>query len=422
MQRCGRTLGAAPGRWNLGDCLLNAAIVWIILGLVHQVCDLWAAYHGTDLTAEERCGWHYEALWRVAVAVLLAAYCVVSTLVSRRVVVLPEREGDWSRTGKNLVWAVLCLSLLAVLSSVPRRLVERRASWWSRSVDILACVLAVGICVWVVYEGLIVLNLVYIGSLSLEMARPPRLAFEGLPLSVSVRANRFLIYAAMASAVSLLNLMVARQLSRSWPRGPKVRWILGSVLGLGLAVSAGYLAWLWKVGVWSLSPPLASGLEIGPVYRWALALVLLSFPAIRNAYRHSVLPAQAAASGGVRWRRHPRSYYHERFAIVALLLAAFAGNWYMGNYVLFSSLDTHQLMELVEYSFTTLPDAFHWAVFIAAIGTLRASWRPPAEISLVGPPALPPGRFLAAWAAQFLALVLGFPAIIALAFGIMIVF
>jgi len=354
------------------------------------------------------------------VAALLTIYCVLTMLTSRRVVNLPEREDDWSSMGAIVVWAVLCLSLLTVLSSVPRRVVNRQTTWWSRSVDLLGCVLAAGLCVWSAISNLLVPCLVHFGLMSIEMAQPLRCAIEGLPLSVSARANRFLIYAAMGAAVSLLNLILARQLPRCWNRGPRARWMVAGLLGLGLAASAAHLLWLGKVGAWSLSPWWADVLEIGPVYRWILALVLFAFPATSAAYRDSRLPAKSPAPNAPCWRRRPRSYYHERTAVIGLLLLTSGAPVVAGFCVEILHSDLEDCLWYIASCFTNVPLVFFPAIFFATIGAARASWRPPPEIHSTAPPALPPGRFLAAWAAYLLAFILGFPALIALVFGMMI--
>jgi hypothetical protein len=58
-------VGLAVGRrewakWT--DGLMAAAVCWLVLGLVNQVRDLWAADHGRhDLSCDERWGWRFAA-------------------------------------------------------------------------------------------------------------------------------------------------------------------------------------------------------------------------------------------------------------------------------------------------------------------------------------------------------------------------
>ncbi len=310
--------------------------------------------------------------------------------------------------------------------------------------DLLGFVLAAGLCASVVWEKLTLPWFVHLGLISIELAQPLRFALEGLPFSVSVRANHFLLCATMGFAVSLVNLMLAMQLPRCWPRGPWVRWMLGSLLGLGLSLSAAYLAWLWNVGMVSLSPYWAGTLEIGPAYLWVLAMVLLAFPVTRAAHHASPLPARASEPGEARtpvpgavpgkasWRRRAGCYYHERFAVLAFLLVALTAfpvaDLVSDLYHIFGpsrfKIRISGPLDLLWLIPSPLDASacFHTAVLLATIGALRATRHSPDEIHSADPQPLPPGRFAAAWAAQFLALVLGFPAFIAFAFGMTLVF
>ena len=70
-----------------------AISLWIVLGLMAQVHDLWRSPEGSGvLTPEERWGWRFAVAWRLAIACLMVAYFVVRLLVTWKI--LAFNDGD----------------------------------------------------------------------------------------------------------------------------------------------------------------------------------------------------------------------------------------------------------------------------------------------------------------------------------------
>ena len=82
----GFTLG--PSSWTGVLRHLAAISLWIVLGLMAQVYDLWGSAEGSEPlpTSEERWGLRFATAWRLGVACLMGAYFVVRLLVTWKVV------------------------------------------------------------------------------------------------------------------------------------------------------------------------------------------------------------------------------------------------------------------------------------------------------------------------------------------------
>ena len=429
-----------PGRWKLGECLLNAAIVWIILGLVHQVYDLWTAYRGAELTTDERCGWRYAALWRVVVALLLAAYCVVNTLVSKQILVLPKRN---SGLGALLLWAVLCVSLLAVLGSVPRRLAQRRTSSWSRCGPSR------------IRSGRRTVRFCRVGKAHFAVVCSPGTDFHRVGAAATFCARGPTIFRLREGQPlpSLRNNGLRREFGESYAGNataavlaPRAMGPLdaGEPLGFGIVPFSRLSCLALECGhgepfaVLGRDTRNRARISLGPRDG------ALGFPGHPQAHHASPLPARASEPGEARtpvpgavpgkasWRRRAGCYYHERFAVLAFLLVALTAfpvaDLVSDLYHIFGpsrfKIRISGPLDLLWLIPSPLDASacFHTAVLLATIGALRATRHSPDEIHSADPQPLPPGRFAAAWAAQFLALVLGFPAFIAFAFGMTLVF
>jgi hypothetical protein len=405
-----------PGGRNAGDCVLVVATIWILLGLINQAWDLHSAYRSrSDLTADCRWGWRFAMAWRVVAAIVLLATSLAGVLVSRKLVALEWDNSIFFRA--PLVVLFNSVALVAVFLGSPRPVVARRITWLSRAVELFAWVAASTWCILEWARETLVPFLVYCAVTGIERAMPLRFAYPEIDVNVSARADRFFVWTTLATAIGVVNIVLAARFPHWWSRGKRARWIAASLLTAGLAASGSYLAWLITAGLRELSPPVAEVAMVGPRWRWLLALGIAVFLATYAAYRAARLPSDRDVRVALPWRRRPDAYYHQQFAVIALVIAALAITVGMSFYPLFSSGSfVASLVECLES--WCLTDYLYTAVVLAAAGAMRARWRLRGGALPADPPALPVGQFMATWLAVFISLILSLPAIVAMTFSI----
>ena len=385
-----------PGGRNAGDCVLVVATIWILLGLINQAWDLYSAYRSrSDLTADCRWGWRFAMAWRVVAAIVLLATSLAGVLVSRKLVAL---EWDNSIFFAPYWWScsIPWLSSLSfsvphdpwscagshgchVRSSCSHGLQHPHGAFWNGAGNFGPV------------PRLLCGNRHRAGH-----AAPLRLPRNRRDVSA---ADRFFVWTTLATAIGVVNIVLAARFPHWWSRGKRARWIAASLLTAGLAASGSYLAWLITAGLRELSPPVAEVAMVGPRWRWLLALGIAVFLATYAAYRAARLPSDRDVRVALPWRRRPDAYYHQQFAVIALVIAALAITVGMSFYPLFSSGSfVASLVECLES--WCLTDYLYTAVVLAAAGAMsRHVGVCAAVLCRLIPPALPVGQFMATWLA-----------------------
>lgn len=449
------------GNWAGG--LLAAVSIWIILGLISQVRDLFRAFYGrSDLSGDERWGWRFAAFWRTAAASLLLGHHVVNLLLERGLLVLSEFPEAMFDVDTDLRDALLYLTLLIVLFSVPQSPPKRSASWRSRLLNIGGVFIAIVLCLLVwsnrwfleyaffwllvlmvlasvlrsapaqprspwrrvlgVVGGIVggigavvcclcfwssqtlIYYLVHVALLGIENTLAPPFAIEGVSPDTVARSQAFFWRSLIAAGFVLVNLALIHQLAGQWTRGFRRRLIWAGLLLPSLAITTAYPVWLYTSGLRSASPFMADALEIGPLHRWVYALLVVIVLATAATYRIVHNSDESTQGPEANWRRNPRSYYHERRPLIMLLVVATI---------------VACIADLVSRRWIIYPTAYLIAAgFLLALQkSFWAGYRP-LNSQPAHPPRLPLPRFCAIWSAMFLTAVFGMPTLAWFSFAV----
>lgn len=406
-----------PDRKNWFEAALTTLLFWILLGLGHQVRDLWRTYHGrNDLDVERRWGWWFALGWRVAVGLALAGNWLAILLEEHRV--LDSSAGwpvdDWPPMKRWPLgdWPTVYFSLLIVLASVPRQSTSRRASRRSWLLDGLGWLAVLGLCIFLLAQGMMVPFFVHLTTVGIVQAAPLRFSMD-FSRSVDMAQTPFCAVSLFAGGLFLVNLLFVRELSRGWDRGRGVRWTWAALLSSGLAAASACVVWVTTVGLPWLSPFIAETYQRRCWSDYAIGLVLAVFLVTAVTYRMVGSADRHEPALGPSWRCRPGRYYHERCTVIVLLIVLLAMH---PNVVLCVRTGRYDLLELL---LLLLPSrCLPLLILLAAIGTLWAIWRRPADRAGEDLPTLQPYRFLAVWLALSATLLLGIPALAATGFAV----
>ena len=399
--------------------VLAAATTWIVLGLINQVHDLWRAFGGrSDLSNDQRWGWRFAVLWRLAVAGLLIGYCVVRYLLARKIISLPEREHDMFDTGARLREALFYLSLVVVLCSVPRLRRTPRRSRWSLLLGALGGAAAACLCVVVWIERTCICFLVHVAIKGIAMVQPLWLSREVLKVYGDARSEAFFRLSLLAVIFLLASLALIRQLARQWPRGPRRRLIWTGLLLPSLAVTISYPIWVYTRGLERVAPRMAEALQMGPLHRWIFALPVLIVLVTAATWRIVGNPGDPVCDPKLNWRVRQRSYYHERLAVIMVLAVALV-MFFGERYAAIAQPGTpFSVWQETVWPLFGEYLCLQAAVLLLAVQGTLSGWFRPVDPQPAGPPELPPARFCAVWCALFVTAIFGIPAIALFSFSV----
>lgn len=382
--------------WN-GEAVLAAATVWIVLGLMAQVRDLWRTFHGrSGLARDQRWGWRFAVFWRLGVACLLSGYYGVNLLLHQGLIELPENQlfpglDEQPRTGHDLREVLFYLSLVIVLFSTPRLAPKRKQRRFSHVLDVVAVIGGALVCLLIVLERMIFPFLIHAALKQIDLAHSLR--FSSVDVYSEARDRLFLVVSLLAAAAVLTSMAVIRQFVRQWQRSLRRRVIWTGLLIFSLALAGVYPIWMATGGLRSVSPAFVDAQETGPINRWVYTLLVLSVFATAATCRLVLPKEQPAGPAESNWRRSKPAYHHERRALMLVVVIGI----------------------LVEYkAFSVRPDVLIWwfvmarrAGFCAIAVLLLAGYGVLARERPAGAPELPVPLFLVTWPAVFLVTVFG---------------
>jgi len=405
------TIGTENARWF--HVLMAAALALVILGLIHQVCDLWRTFRGRDdLSANQRWGWRFAVFWRIAVGLLMAGYYSVTILLEREVIALPDGDSDLFYAGSTLRDAVAMLAALIVLGSIPRP-APKRLRWWWRSRWIGTLGILGGACwCWLVWwDQLLIHFLVNEAVQGMGRSAPLWLSTEGFGYVPAARVHAFLCYSLLGAAGMLVSLCSIYRLARPRRQGFRPRWVTVGFLLCGLLAVGSYVIWLGTSGlrrISMMSAQLWGSSE--PLHVWISALLMVTVFVTAATYRMSAIGDGDGHGLQANWRRRPKAYYHERHSVVLLVGTGFVGllmprfSWTWQDFF-YATVGSPQSMLPV-------------AVFLVAMQKLLTGWSRSAEPAPAAVPELPLARFCTVWIALLLTVILAVPTIAGLAFAV----
>jgi hypothetical protein len=411
---CMRTLD-----WTHG--ILGAAMAWIFLGLMAQVRDLWGTFHGrSDLAGDERWGWRFAVFWRVGVACLFAAIYILAALAELRLVDLSESKDTIWPVGAELRDALLFVCLLTVLYGVLPARQPKRSGRWSSLLEVAGVAAGVVLCVFICWDSMCVQFLVTITVQGIEMAQPLRFAREGVDLLPAARTARFFRECLLAFGLALVTLGLVYVLATQWSRARWRRVVLVALTVTAIPISAGYLIWVLAVAMPHALPVMIEAQRPVPLHVWISALLVVLVMATAATYRLVSLPVEPSRGAELSWRPAEGRYYHERPAVILLVVFAIGAQvidvvWILQIWHLYGVLGWSEIVRgcLTEGAIL-LRLLVPCVAGYAWLKLIRRSVTP----GMIAPRRLPAGRFCAVWMAMVLAVAIAIPAVAIFSFAV----
>ena len=319
-------------KWE--DGLLAFAATWVVAGLVQQIADLYRAMgQATGLSPDQRSGWWFAMLARGALAMLLVAHFLVIELLATNRLALANPEDESSYLGisghETLRNAILAMTFLLIFAGLEPNGRPRRRPW-TPAVDLLTTVAVLVLVVLLLRDRFLVFGLVHIACAGIAMGMLHGAAASAWIYS-DARAWSFFSRALLASGFLVLDLVCLRQVISCWIRKGWLRPIAVATLGISLALTAIFPAWLASDGLKSVSPCFAEVFTIAPINRWffgmVLAVVFVTAAARRMIPLRQAVPCDTSGS----WRRRPAAYFHEHrwlaLFVAGTVLVVGIGGW-----------------------------------------------------------------------------------------------
>ncbi|MBI2825746.1 MAG: hypothetical protein HYX69_13760 [Planctomycetia bacterium] len=310
-----------PG-YDLGDLVMAFLVFWVSVGLVIQAIDLWRTFHGrADLTRDLRCGWRFEALWRVAAAAVIPLY-YMQPVASPLIVLIFETQDVRL---PSVAWlAVLLVTTLAALLSNPFLRRPRGPIWWRLPIEVAGCGASVFLALSCWENETQWPFLVAVAVSGIENAFPLRYAVDGRVPSAAAECWFFWFTIAGTGAACAALFLAGRFMHLVSRAGTAA---CAALLGIATVTAIAIAVWLNTAGIqaamplysttlprWSVSEWLPVGalfLTLGTIFACRIAQVRRGDDVVVRTPEHS-------------WRRRPAMYFHERRWFALLLAAAIA--------------------------------------------------------------------------------------------------
>jgi len=311
---------ATMGRFSWYDGVVAAALAWITLGLVHQLCDLWRAFHDQSrLTSDERWGWRFAVFWRLGVIGLLASRCGVSILLEFHLIALSGSGDGFYLPGRELRDAVVPIAVIIVLSSLLPALPDARCGLRAHLLNLAGLAAAVVLSVLICWDKTTVQLLVTTAIHDVEMAWPLHLAREGVEILPGARTGRFFRECSLALGLGLASLCLTYGLAHGWNGGRRQRVAWTVALAVALPSAVFYLIWVCLFAMPRAFPIVVDAQTLGPLHVWFTAVLLLLVLVTAGTYRLVGSTGRVAQTAELNWRRDQGRYHHERRAVILVL-------------------------------------------------------------------------------------------------------
>jgi hypothetical protein len=421
----GISYGIIEQDWHSGAWA--AISLWIVLGLMAQVHDLWRSPEGSDaLTPEERWGWRFAVAWRVAIACLMVAYFVVRLLVTSKVLALNDGSDITyvPVSSRTMLDAVLFTSMIVAIASAPRfdRKGERRS--WSWAIGLLGYVATALLCVFLLMSHFVVAVLVLITIVGIQAAWPLKFVPDFLATYGPAKVAWFFDVTTVGVVSVVVSCGLLRVLSIYWWRGTRQRIYLGILLAASLTIMILLAGRIALVEVPEIAPILVANTPMPTSHRLAIAAVLVLILVCAAARRWSEPLPVGSAAGSEPWHRDELKYYHERriplFLLAGVMLAQLVG----------TSLDSYRAWgPTASYlGWMSWPCAFDWimtplgclslAVIFLAVQSIFFRKSKCVGVAPIYRPRLAPGLFLLTWSVLLAIVVFGVPILAAWGFAL----
>jgi hypothetical protein len=434
-------IGFALGKTTkVEDGLFAFASTWIVAGLIAQIVDLRAVFRqASGLTRDQSCAWWFAILSRTGLATLVVGHFLLIALLATKRLTLTGVEGDfpWEETlfHESLRNAIFALSLFLVFAGLD---IGKRSARPRRWTPVVNAAMAFAVVIMVCYsliDRFVVASYGHFGSARVAIEMPHAHAPYAKVFS-DARSLSFLNLAMLASGIVLLDVLLLYWLTRCWTVGRLRRAVALLALGIGLALTAIYPAWLATGGLRETSPFCAELLTIQPLNRWLFGAVLAIMFVTAGARR--IIPAEQLRTNNPQstWRRRSALYYNEYrllavFVAIAIVCMEFHRPFptvYHLSYVDFETLSWTYIWYPKAWKFILMQLLQDWpcdprlqlwllvlfvAIYRAIFGFARAVESPGSL-----PRELPLTLYITVWIALMAIVIIAVPIFAALGFGL----
>jgi uncharacterized Tic20 family protein len=319
--------------WSGG--LIGIFVFWMLLGIAHQIRDLWS-YLRTNpaIDEEQKRGLRFEISWRIAVILCLLFLALLAVFLDRGFITLSYPDDSVNFDNGNISEAILLLLLMVIVGCVPQAEVKPKWPLFHQGVSLLAWAVLLTLAYNRWQEESVMPALTHIATVTMDMAFP--LKYSAIdPVHYRKGCLFFYHWSLVSAGLVLFNWLCLRRLARQWSASIIRRWFWAGLLTAGVMAVGSYFVWIWVRGLREFSPYIAEvGILRQPLHCWlgmtAMYLVLIMV----TAYRMTVDRKPAPLASSVSWRRNCDKYYHEWRGVLLGLGIAIIGFRYFFNYKL----------------------------------------------------------------------------------------
>jgi hypothetical protein len=371
------------------------------------VCDLrqFLIVH-PQLDREQRAGLRFEICWRAATIILLLFYAATMLLYYQKLLPLQDTEEILLSIfggGTALRETVLVLLMMLIVGSVPFVPRKPRWSWLHAIVNLVACICAIGLCLYLWLDHTSIHHLVHIAANGIDTATPLKYSLIN-PRQYPRDCSLYFFGSLISSGLVIFNWICLRRFAVEWTASGKCRgfW-LGSFL-LGIASVSGFLLWFYGVGFKRISPFFAEVGSPQPYHYWVAVGLMFLIIVTALTYRMAVKKYSPTndAQPHLSWRENPNRYFHEWRTYLVGLAAMDVGFRMYGiiqPYLNQAGGRPMSFWQILAYGYVYLPTGCLWLALVILALSRALARRPRADDLQSGITRLNRVKFVAIWLA-----------------------
>jgi len=412
-----------------GHGVLASVATWCVLGLFHEIRDLWRARKRTAWEhAEQLWGWRTAVSWRLGIVGVFALLFIIQYLDAFGWLE-PDDDLWLQQTGAYLREPTLVLCIL-ILICRPSHYPSVLAKWplASRAYSVLGWTALGLMCLWICIDQTMIPFLVHTAIRGIRAAMPLHFV-DGTPnpeayINIRPAVDRLWWNSVFVVGVVPVNVILACQLARQWKRGSLRRVLVSLGLCVGLGVTAAHVVWIYAGVCPHISPELAANSARWHWDRWLFAAIIVVIFMTACTLRLLSFDDSRKPVFSEEWKQNEWRYHHQHRLVLGfvcvmcfVLLIMRLVDWH--------SLPVTPFQEIL-YSFGFLFTSDATGVLLLAIllvslrGLFRKRNARTGQLE-TGPFTLSPWHFAAVWLATLVTIATGVTTFYWLGFSVWLV-